>query len=88
MLKTITDTDGYDNCADECGNSAYGYLSNALSGCRWACEFITREKKTLSECNASCLSREENGLYHGYERDACEDTCSRIGMKFKLYVVN
>ena len=87
MLNTIIVADEYAPCVEECENPTYSYSSNAISGCRWACLFLKTEMKTLSECKASCRSQTGNGLYYNYERDVCEESCGREGMKFDLYML-
>ena len=86
MLNKIIVSDGYFPCKDDCKNSEYGYSDGELSGCYWACRFLTIENLSVSGCKESCQSRGENGLSGSHERNSCAGTCSRKCMNLKFYV--
>ena len=90
MLNKIIVSEGYFLCKDDCKNPDYGYENKELSGCYWACTFLTIENQLVSGCKESCRSRYENGLSQGYERDSCDDHCSRRkcrNLKFCVFVL-
>jgi len=70
-----SEEDDYEVCVADCDN--HGYDASEHSGCLWACDFMKNEGQTVAQCEASCESRTENGLYYRYEREACRESCPR-----------